>query len=117
VLVNPDHLGMTRAVYLPKHQCYLMIGWYYPDGSGKIDTLPGAPEAHTHTNWDFYVAPHPWGPWRVVGSHAWIPMAYYCPGICPKFNSPDESTIWALTAGDWRNSDAYKLTAVPLFIK
>jgi hypothetical protein len=117
VLVNPDHLGMTRAVYLPKHQCYLMIGWYYPDGSGKIDTLPGKPEAHTHTNWDFYVAPHPWGPWRVVGSHTWTPMGYYCPGICPKFNSPDESTIWALTAGDWRNGDAYKLTTIPLFIK
>ena len=85
--------------------------------SSPGDTLPGKPEAHTHTNWDFYVAPHPWGPWRVAGSHAWVPMGYYCPGICPKFNSPDESTIWALTAGDWRNGDAYKLTAVRLSIQ
>ncbi len=120
VLCHPDHLGMTRAVYLPKHRCYLMIGWYYPDGSGKIDTLPGEPEAHTHTNWDFYVAAHPWGPWRVVGSHTWTPQGFYCPGICSKFNSADESTVWAFAAGDWRSSldkNTYKLHAVPLFIK
>jgi len=60
VLTNPNHLGMTRAVYLPKHQCYLMIGWYYPEGSGKLDVGDGEPApAHVCTNWDFYVAPHP----------------------------------------------------------
>ena len=116
VLCNPDHLGMTRAVYLPKHQCYFMIGWYYPNGGGKLDDPHNGP-AHVKTNWDFYVAPHPWGPWRVVGSHTWTPQGYYCPGVCPKFNSPDESTIWAFTAGDWTNGAAYKLTAVPLSIK
>jgi hypothetical protein len=46
-----------------------------------------------------------------------MPMGYYCPGICPKFNSPNESTIWALTADDWGNAAADKLTAVPLTIK
>jgi hypothetical protein len=118
VLCSPDHLGMTRAVYLPKHQCYLMIGWYYPAGGGKLEMSDGLPQAaHVKTNWDFYVAPHPWGPWRVVGSHTWTPQGYYTPGICPKFNSADESTLWAFTAGDWTNGAAYKLTAVQLSIK
>jgi hypothetical protein len=118
VLCNPDHLGMTRAVYLPKHQCYLMIGWYYPDGGGKLEMSDGLPiAAHVKTNWDFYVAAHPWGPWRVVGSHTFTPEGYYSPGICPKFNSADESTVWAFTAGDWTNGAAYKLTAVQLSIK
>jgi hypothetical protein len=117
VVCHPDHLGMTRAVYLPKHQCYLMIGWYYPAGGGKMEMSDGLTEAaHVKTNWDFYVAPHPWGPWRVVGSHTWTPQGYYTPGICPKFNSADESTVWAFTAGDW-TSPYYKLTAVQLFIK
>jgi hypothetical protein len=117
VVCHPDHLGMTRAVYLPKHQCYLMIGWYYPAGGGKMETSDGlAQAAHVKTNWDFYVAPHPWGPWRVVGSHTWTPQGYYTPGICPKFNSADESTVWAFTAGDW-TSPYYKLTAVQLIIK
>jgi hypothetical protein len=111
VLCDPDHLGMTRAVYLPKHQCYLMICWYYPAGGGKL------PDAHTTTTWNFRVAPHPWGPWRSVGTHTWTPEGYYCPGVCPKFNSPDESTIWTLTAGDWTNPVAYRFTAVSLILK
>jgi hypothetical protein len=117
VVCHPDHLGMTRAVYLPKHQCYFMIGWYYPLGGGKpgvLDSL-GKP-SQQKTIWDFYVAPHPWGPWRVAGSHTWTPQGYYTPGVCPKFNSADESTVWAFTAGDW-NSPYYTLTAVQLFIK
>jgi hypothetical protein len=117
VLANPDHLGMTRAVYLPKHKCYLMIGWYYPAGGGKLENSDthGDP-AHIRTTWDFYVAAHPWGPWRNVGSHTFTPQGYYTPGICPKFNSEDESTVWAFTAGDW-TSPYYKLTAVQLQIK
>ena len=118
VLCNPDHLGMTRAVYLPKHQCYLMIGWYYPAGGGALEMSDGLPQpAHAKTNWDFYVAAHPWGPWHVVGSHTFTPEGYYSPGICPKFNSADESTVWAFTAGDWTNGTTYKLTAVSLSIK
>jgi hypothetical protein len=118
VLVNLDHLGMTRAVYLPAQKCYLMIGWYYPDGGGKIqdsDTHHGP--AHVRTNWDFYVASHPWGPWRVAGSHTFTPEGFYCPGVCPKFTSADGSTVWAFTAGDWTNGAVYKLNAVSLSIK
>jgi hypothetical protein len=118
VLAHPDRLGMTRAVYLPKPQCYLMIGWYYPAGGGKLqdsDTHTGP--AHVTTNWDFYVASHPWGPWRLAGSHTWTPQGYYCPGVCPKFTSADGSTVYAFTAGDWTNGAVYKLNAVELSIK
>jgi hypothetical protein len=118
ILCNPDHLGMTRAVYLPVQKCYLMIGWYYPAGGGKLensDTGNGA--AHVKTNWDFYVASHPWGPWRVAGSHTFTPEGFYSPGVCPKFSSADGSTVWAFTAGDWTNGAAYKLNAVSLSIK
>lgn len=118
VLSNPDHLGMTRAVYLPKHQCYFMIGWYYPDGGGKLDTPDGlAQPARLKTNWDFYVAAHPWGPWRNVGSHTFTPQGFYCPGVCLKFNAPDESTLWAFAAGDWNNWHVYRLNAVELLLK
>jgi hypothetical protein len=115
VLSNPDHLGMTRAVYLSKQRCYLMIGWYYPEGGGKMDA-PSGP-AHITTDWDFYVAAHPWGPWRPVGSHTWTPQGFYSPGVCPKFTSADGSTVYAFTAGDWTNGAMYKLTAVQLSIK
>lgn len=112
VLTVPNHLGMTGATYLPAQKCYLMVGWYYPAGGGEK-----TPDACKTTNWDFYVAAHPWGPWRSVGSHKWTPQGYYCPEICPKFTSPDGSTVWVFTAGNWNDTSAYRLTAVPLTIQ
>ena len=118
VLSNPDQLGMTRAVYMPAQKCYLMVGWYYPAGGGKLEhSETGGDPAHITTTWTFYVASHPWGPWRAVGSHTFTPQGFYCPGVCPKFTSPDGSKAWVFTAGDWTNGSAYKLTAVSLSIK
>lgn len=111
VVSNPNHLGSTGAVYLPAQKCYLMIGWYYPLGGGKM------PGASVETCWDFYVAPHPWGPWNVIGSHTFKPEGFYCPTVCPRSTSPDGKIIWAVTAGDWNNPDVYKMTAVPLTLK
>jgi hypothetical protein len=104
---RPRQLGETGAVYLPDRKRYMMIGWYYPAGSGKIK---GASKA---TIWDFYEAPKPWGPWTCIDSHTFSPQGYYCPGICPKFQS--ESRIYAITAGDFNNGWAYyRLTVVPI---
>jgi len=111
VVVNANRLGSTGAVYLPAQKCYLMIGWYYPKGGGKM------PEAYVETRWDFYIAPHPWGPWGVVASHTFKPHGFYCPEVCPKFTSADGSTVWVFTAGDWNNPEFYRLTAVPLTIE
>jgi hypothetical protein len=111
VLSSPGHLGSTGAVYLPAQKCYLMIGWHYPLGGGKM------PGACVETNWEFHTAPHPWGPWKVIGSHAFKPQGYYCPQVCPKFTSTDGSTVWAFTAGDWNNPNVYRLTAVPLTLQ
>ena len=36
VIQQPGKLGMTGAVYLPALGRYLMIGWYYPAGGGKM---------------------------------------------------------------------------------
>ena len=108
VLDNPDHLGMTGVVYLPAQKCYFYVGWYYPAGGGK------EPNAHVTTIWDFYVSPHPWGPWTVAGSHTFTPQGYYCPAVCPKFTSADGKTLWVFTAGDWTNGSVYRLTMVPV---
>ena len=111
VLSNPDHLGMTGAVYMPKQKCYLMVGWYYPAGGGKI------PGANKYTIWDFYAAAHPWGPWKNVGSQGFMPMGFYCPEICSKFTSADGAAAWVFTAGNWNEWTVYRLNAVSLTIK
>ena len=85
VIRQAGKLGMTGAVYLPAHRRYLMIGWYYPAGGGKMK------DAATHTVWDFYEAPRPWGPWTPIGSHESSPQGYYSPEICPKFQTQKQS--------------------------
>ncbi len=110
ILQKPGQLGETGAVYLPARRRYIMIGWYYPSGSGKIKG------ASSTTVWDFYEAPRPWGPWTHIDSHTFSPQGYYCPGICPKFQTT--STVYALTAGDFNNGwDFYHLTVVPINLR
>lgn len=111
ILDHKGRLGMTGAVYLQEHQCYLLIGWHYPMGGGKI---PGACE---ETIWNFYAGSHPWGPWREIASHSFKPEGYYGPQVCPKFTSADGSKMWIFTAGNWNNDAVYRLTTVPIVIK
>jgi hypothetical protein len=106
VLARPGRLGMTGAVYVADRRRYLMIGWHYPAGGGKTK------DACTHTVWDFYEAPKPWGPWNQIGSQHFAPQGYYSPQICPKFLSKDRADIW--TAGNWNDPKYYRLTIIPI---
>ena len=106
VVQQPGRLGMTGAVYLPAYRRYLMIGWYYPAGGGKMK------DAATHTVWDFYEAPRPWGPWTQIGSYESSPQGYYSPEICPKFQT--DNKVFVFTAGNWNNPEVYRLTVFPL---
>jgi hypothetical protein len=107
ILQKPGQLGETGAVYLAARQRYMMIAWYYPAGSGKMK------DASKTTVWDFYEAPKPWGPWTHIDSHTFSPQGYYCPGICPKFQT--DTRVYALTAGDFNNGwEFYRLTVVPI---
>ena len=107
ILESPGRLGETGAVYLPERQRYMMIGWYYPGGSGYFK---GSSKT---TVWDFYESAKPWGPWNLIDSHTFSPEGYYCPGICPKFQSADR--VYVTTAGDFYDWwDFYHLTVVPI---
>jgi hypothetical protein len=111
VLDAPGKLGMNGAVYVPGLRRYIMIGWYYPAGGGKIKDA-----CHT-THWDFYQAAKPWGPWTKISTYVSNPQGYYTPQLCPKFTSPDGRQLFALTAGDWNQPAYYRLTVVPLHVE
>jgi hypothetical protein len=109
LLDAPGKLGMTGAAYIPGPGRYLMIGWYYPAGSGLL------PKSSARTIWDFYESPKPWGPWTKIGSQEFQPQGYYCPVICPKFTGNDGRRVLAMTAGDFLEKKRfYHLTFVPL---
>jgi hypothetical protein len=103
---TPGKFGMTGPVYLASLRRYFMIAWYYPAGGGKM------PGAGTHSVWDFYESPLPWGPWNRIGSYESTPAGLYTPEICPKFQ--DRNRVFALSAGYWENPEVYRLTIVPL---
>jgi hypothetical protein len=87
-----------------------MVTWYYPDGARH------GVGVSRRTVWNFYESPHPWGPWTRIGSHTWSPQGFYCPGICPKFQSADR--IYVMTAGDFNNGLLYyHLTVVPVELR
>ena len=106
VLKGPRKFGMTGAAYLHNFQRYLMIGWSYPAGGGKMEG------AATDTIWNFYESPRPWGPWKNIGSYESKPAGYYSPQVCPKFQMA--SRVFVFTAGNWNNLKDYRLTVVPL---
>ena len=108
VLDAPGRLGMNGAVYVPGLRRYIMIGWYYPAGGGKIKDA-----CHT-TNWDFYEAPKPWGLWTKLSTHVSSPQGYYSPQLCAKFTSEGGHRLFVMTAGDWNEAKYYRLTIVPL---
>jgi hypothetical protein len=108
VLSERGRFGMGGAVYLHAQRRYFMIGWFYPAGGGKLEG------AGTHTTWDFYESPRPWGPWTRIGSYESTPSGYYSPGVCPKFQIPGK--VFVFTAGYWKSPPDYRLTIVPLEI-
>jgi hypothetical protein len=108
VLSGPRKFGMTGATYLRRYDRYLMIGWYYPAGGGKM------PGAATRTVWDFYESPRPWGPWTNIGSYDSQPSGYYSPQVCPKFQTSEH--VYAFSAGNWNSPSDYRLTLLPLQI-
>ncbi len=109
IVAQAGRFGMTGAVYLRPLRRYLMVGWYYPAGGGKIK------DACLHTTWDFYESPAPWGPWTKIGSYESTPAGWYSPEVCPKFQTAER--VFILTAGNWNSKDDYRLTILPLEIK
>ena len=101
--------GEAGVTYLPDLHRYVLTAWYYPVGnghSGKIDA----------TEFAFYEAPKPWGPWTRIKSVLNQPQGWYIPRVLAKFQSRSGSDLDAFiaVAGDWRNPTFYRYTMVPV---
>ncbi len=108
VLKDPGKFGMTGAAYLHHSQRYLMIGWYYPAGGGRMKG------ASTDTLWDL-------GNHRDRGDRGQKSdrtnrhlFRIFSAQVCPKFQTSDK--VLAFTAGNWNSPKDYRLTVVTLKI-
>ena len=97
ILSSESKMSMSTANYVEPLGLYLMFEWDYPQ----------LPNSDT-TEWVFYQAPHPWGPWTPVpgGRRVWKPEGYYEPSTVAKWIRIDpakrELKIFFLTSGDFQ---------------
>jgi hypothetical protein len=119
ILNRPGRCGQTPITFVPDLGLYLLVSWY---------------NTETMTRWfkpnrmryDFYQAPHPWGPWSPAGSadDSFLGPGWhmYGPSICSAFQQRrgDDVEVSLFTAGcpfDDVRTSPYKMWRIPLILK
>lgn len=117
IISNLGKCSMTGVQYFKLLNSYLMIQWYYTNGTGHM--------VSDNTTWLFYKAATPWGPWEQFGMENFTPEAYYNPCILPKFISEDGLSFTVITNANFQTfpehekgtSCLYRLTYIPCTLR
>jgi len=118
VLSKPAQCGSGPAVYVPALQAYVLVVWYIPETLKKWFTP-------RELKYDFYQAPHPWGPWTCIKSVSdnFLGGAHmYGPSLCARFQEavgPDVKLI-LFTSGcpfEDKPTGLYKMWTIPVVLK
>ncbi|MDQ2731481.1 MAG: DUF4185 domain-containing protein, partial [Armatimonadota bacterium] len=118
ILNLPAQCGSGPACYIPALGSYLMVAWYNPVAL----THWFEP---TEMKYDFYGAPHPWGPWTLIKSVSDKILTgghMYGPSLCAKFQMHDgpDVRMSLFTSGcpfDDQPSSVYKMWEIPIILK
>lgn len=119
ILDRPAKCGQTPITYVPDLGIYLLISWYNTERVTKWFEP-------NEMRYDFYQAPHPWGPWTPTGSVSdrFMGPVYhmYGPSICARFQRRRgaDVEVTMFTAGcpfDDVPASPYKMWAVPLRLR
>src|SRR6202000_2954755 len=90
ILNLPARCGQSGPCFIPALNTYVLISWYNT-GTLKHWFTPD------EMRYDFYQAPHPWGPWSLISSHSddFLPPGshMYGPSLCSKFQTFDGRTV------------------------
>ncbi len=119
ILSQPAKLGWTAPVFIAAVNRYLLVSWYVTPTLKKWFE----PDLVTY---DFYEAPHPWGPWTFVSSFndSFLPKGqhFYGPNLCAKFQERvgDDVKVDLYTSGcpfEDKPTGLYKNWRIPLTVK
>lgn len=94
ILEATARCGQAGIQFIPALNRYILPQWSYPELSAKSFNV-------SHSIWEFYEAPHPWGPWTLFQTWDWPTQGYYNPNIPNKFIDDDGHRMWILTTGDF----------------
>ena len=112
------HCGQTGPCYIPALGSYLMVVWYNTEKMIKWFEP-------NEIKYDFYQAPHPWGPWNAVHSYSdrfLSPGHMYGPSLCARFQRTEGADVHMtlFTSGcPFENvpQGLYKAWEIPLVVK
>lgn len=119
ILDRPAKCGQTPICYVPELGIYLLISWY------NTAILPRWFEPN-EMRYDFYQAPHPWGPWRPLNSVSDRFMGpgyhFYGPSLCARFQQRQRSdvAISLFTSGcpfNDAHGSPYKMWHIPVLLR
>ena len=123
VLKAPYQLSQSGINYIQPLHLYIMTSFYFPFTSTW-------PSSGVTSYWDFYEAPHPWGPWTRFFNEPSTECYFSCsasntsqlglydPNLVSKFISMDGLSDVVFSTGDWTspsrpNDYLYHLHAWP----
>lgn len=119
ILDRPGRCGQTPITFIPELGVYLLVSWY------NTETMTRWFEPN-RMQYDFYQAPHPWGPWTPAGSadDSFLGPGWhmYGPSICAAFQQRrgGDIELSLFTSGcpfDDVRTSPYKMWRIPLVLK
>ncbi|HOX59596.1 MAG TPA: hypothetical protein P5205_21010 [Candidatus Paceibacterota bacterium] len=117
ILSLPGKLGWTAPVFIPALNRYLLVSWHVTPTLRKWF-------APNEVVYEFYDAPHPWGPWNYISSFSDRFLStgnMYGPNLCAKYQEKrgDDVLLSLFTSGcqfEDKPSGLYKMWRIPLVL-
>jgi len=119
ILDRPHRCGQTPITFVPDLDVYLLVSWYNTEPMTRWFEP-------NRMRYDFYQAPHPWGPWTAAGfvddSFLGPGWHMYGPSICAAFQQRrgHDVEVSLFTAGcpfDDVRTSPYKIWRIPLLLR
>ena len=113
IISAAHHLSQSGVHYIPALHRYVLTSFYYPFNS----SWPNNGQA-SHTTWNFYQSPTPWGPWTQFTTIDTTPYGRYDPVLVSKFMRVDGLSQTIFTSDDYTTSSTngdtnYRLHVFP----
>ena len=116
ILSEAGRASMAGIQYVPAAGRYILPEWHYPDLGSSCDPNPQRPVTWgrtpfsdpgktcvKHSVWQFYEAPHPWGPWTLFHEQDFKTEGFYNPAIFSRFMTTADAegtvSLWIITTG------------------
>jgi hypothetical protein len=130
ILTATHELSQSGVQYVAALHEYIMTSFYYPFVASFDNTGTGKEGAASQSTWNFYQAPHPWGPWTQFFDEPSTACYFSCdqqsasqiglydPSLVSKFINMDGLSDVIFSSGDFNapnrpNDYMYRLHEFP----